>query len=1111
MNEQLELFPQLDTAMDVSPTALSVYKEPTPLWDGYIVGVWQDAFTIGTPQVRFWAHGCSIQEIVNASMDLPPDFEREGRIMIGNWEIPRNLWAKVKPKAYYEDKPLVIRFMMPVKGGGGGKNGKGLFAIVATLGLAVLTAGISAGWLAGSGTWFTAGSVSARILSAAVSIVGAMVIGALTAPPALQSNGGNTDLKPASITGNVLEPDAPIPTVIGTHWIFPPFAAEPWVEVSGKDEILHAIYILAGAHEIEQIKLGDAVLSGDTDVIIEVRRGLPGDGLLTLNDVQSRTFELNLQMSVHQVSSDNMIQLVTTGNESLPTWHAFGMRRKPEELRLQMSLQGLISDEDRSADLVIPFRIRARARGATDWIYFPEFYYLENTQAQTLMEVVIRFRALSGSIATTGSRGFYAARKTAPAQTDTPAIDAWEADAYFSAGVGNDIYNTATAGTTNVRNMLLTEQAAIFYLDPATFSADFYDFEIIRGMTFLADDWNISAYTVNGVVRSFYHHVGGQLAFTRKNLMDTVQLRRSTNIWFQSPLNQNDLTVISLTARNRSVEKMSVRARGYVYDWTGYTTPLSVADESVANNTAIAAIPNTQAFCMSTEIVLPLNPADGYIFYTTGGGKGVACYVDITAGYFVFRAGDNADATTTSQTAVIQIPLDRMPFDGKKHLLAWNVSTNPVRVKFFCDYQLIADETQTGAAAASAIAGTGGGQFLGSSATIPGYGSAMSALAGAGTGTLTIWHTAQELDESAAAWNRLVLSNNPAPNFRKVLSGVLSAKSVSDRAIDDDILLAWRWHCLCNDYTVDMVAEDIAWWDLLTIIASCGYARPTRAEKFGVYMDYDRSDEDPVQMFTPLQSSDFSWSKAFPQLPPGFRITFSDETYENNAQQIIVRDPNQSGRGDAFEPVTYLGFVNEQKTQKRGLFDLAQARHRGTFFDLKVPSNWLRCKRGSLVSVAYDIVSQHMKYALVKSVITSSGDVTGLILDTTVNIAQTVAPWDLPTNVWDFAGNLWSTGLTYGAIIQKTDGTFVTVVLDDDPSLTSTIMFATPIPVESWAGSNWDGGSVDMLAAGCMVTIGPVSRLERRLIISDIAPANDLTANLTMVDEAPQIWKAQVV
>ena len=1110
---QLELELDSGVASEASSTALTVYSEPTPLWDGFIVGVWQDAFTLGTPQIRYWAHGSSIQQMVEVSRDLPPDFEREGVVMVGDWEIPRNLWSVVKPKAYYEDKPLIIRFLVPVKGGGGGSNRrKGLFAIIATLGLAVLTAGISAGWLATPGGWFASGSVSARVLSAAVSLIGAMVIGALTAPPVIKSsNSGATELTPASISGNVLEQNAPIPTVIGTHWIFPPFAAEPRIEVVGRDEILHAVYVLAGAHEIEQIKLGDAVVSNNTDITIEIRKGLPGDSPLALNNIQSRTFELNAQMSVHQVSSDNMIQLVTTGNESLPAWHAFGMRRKPEELRLQMAIQGLISDEDRTADLIIPFRIRAKARGTDTWTYFPEFYYKENTQAQSLMEVVIRFSELTGSIATPGTRGFYAARKTAPAQTVAPPIDAWEADAYFSAGAGDDVYNSATAGTTNVRNMLLTEQVAYFYMDPATFTADYYDFEIKRGMTFPADDWNISAYTIGGTVYSLYDHKGGQIAFTRKNLVDSIQLRRATNLWFLNPLNQNDLTVISLTTRNRSVEKMQVKARGYVYDWTGYITPLTVADATNANNTAVASIPNTQAFCMQTEIVLPLSPADGYIFYTAGGNRGVACYVDVTNGIFVVRCGHNSDAATTNRTAVIEIPLDRMPFDGQKHLLAWNFSTNPVRAKFFCDYQLIADETQTGTPAASEIAGTGAGNFLAGTNTIPGYGSTLPALAGAGTATLKIWHTDQKLDESAASWNRLVLSSNPAPNYRKVLAGVLTAKGVPDTAIDDDILLAWRWHCICEDYTVDMIAEDTGWWDLLTVIASCGYARPTRAEKFGVYMDYDRSDEEPVQMFTPLQSSDFSWSKAFPQLPTGLRITYSDVTTENAPQQIIVRDPNHTGRGDAFESATYLGFVHEDKTHMRGLFDLAQGRLRSTFFDLKVPSNWLRCKRGSLVSVSYDVVSQHMKYALVKSVLVSGSDVTGVVLDSMVNVEQTVAPWDLASNVWDYPTDLWITGLVYGCVIQQTDGSTITVALDDDTGLVDTITFTTLVPIVSWTGSSWDSGSVDLIAAGCMVTIGPIAKMYRRLIVSDIAPANDFTAGLTMVDEAPQIWQARVI
>ena len=44
--------------------------------------------------------------------------------------------------------------------------------------------------------------------------------------------------------------------------------------------------------------------------------------------------------------------------------------------------------------------------------------------------------------------------------------------------------------------------------------------------------------------------------------------------------------------------------------------------------------------------------------------------------------------------------------------------------------------------------------------------------------------------------------------------------------------------------------------------------------------------------------------------------------------------------------------------------------------------------------------------------------------------------------------------------------------------------------------------------AGCLVVAGAIGREYRRLIVSEIRNGKGLTAQLTLVDEAPQIWEA---
>ena len=60
--------------------------------------VYREPFELGSPEQMFFAPGVSVAGIIGRMDCLPPDFGDTGRIFIDQVEVPRALWAAIKPK-----------------------------------------------------------------------------------------------------------------------------------------------------------------------------------------------------------------------------------------------------------------------------------------------------------------------------------------------------------------------------------------------------------------------------------------------------------------------------------------------------------------------------------------------------------------------------------------------------------------------------------------------------------------------------------------------------------------------------------------------------------------------------------------------------------------------------------------------------------------------------------------------------------------------------------------------------------------------------------------------------------------------------------------------------
>lgn len=881
-----------------------------------VFAVWREPFALSKPHVEPWGVGKSILQVVNESGHLPPDFKRFGVVIINGHEIPRDKWRLVKPHKAANDAPVIVTFQMPVKGGKKGGGVKQVFALVASLALVSLTQGILAGKFVTAAGRFAAGSASAKLLAAGVSVVGGLFVNALTSIPAratADTGGEAKSLDPASVSGNLLAPNAPLPVVIGTRKVFPPFLCEPITELIGQDEYVTAYMGLAGPHKLETIRVGSAAASDavSSDLLIETYDGLPDSTKITVPRRYGKTFGISVEMSTHGTKADNASQY----EAPLPVFHALSTAESPDEAWLHMLVAALVKDDISTEKLRIPFRIRMKLRGTSTWRYLPELHYMDCAQSQRRIQIKFRFGdAFTSDLPPApANRGWVEARKQNPAASNSTAFSA---DSYFSAGAGNDYYNSATYATTKIRNLLLVDDTVFVYLDEASWPAGIYDIEIKRGATFRNSQYNPATYAINGVVSDLYYEpIGTQLPVSRQGIADRVTLVRLVNIKNKTPINEANLSLISVKARNRQVDQVSVVASGYVRDY---------------------------------------------------------------------------------------------------------------------------------------VAGQG--------------------------------------------WVNLTTTSNPAPHYRHAMVGDLNLDRMPEALLFDDMLISWRQFCIDNNYTCDLIVEGSNLFDLLRIMASCGFASPYQSEKWGVITDYDRSAEEVTQVFTSRNITDFEIRKAFARLPSGFRPNFKDQDYDYSGKQIVVYRDDVTNPDSRTEQVDYLGLVNRAKIIKRARFDLRSAKYRSTIYSFTTNAAHLVCRRGSLIALHTDAVRKYSAAARIAQIVTNgSGHITGFVLDSFLqfnNISSLYSVTDLYA-VTDF----YSVGLKSKAIIRKSDGTIGRLDLTGSTAETDTITLATAITTGQVA-----------YKVGNMLIVGQTDKEYRRLLVTEIRPGKRDTATITAVDEAPQIW-----
>jgi hypothetical protein len=334
--------------------------------------------------------------------------------------------------------------------------------------------------------------------------------------------------------------------------------------------------------------------------------------------------------------------------------------------------------------------------------------------------------------------------------------------------------------------------------------------------------------------------------------------------------------------------------------------------------------------------------------------------------------------------------------------------------------------------------------------------------------TLNAVFTSKCKSWNGSAWVDDTPTRNPADLFRYLLQHPANPKPLPDARIDLAALQAWHAFCEAEGFTYDKVVDSITDLSaLLSEVAAAGRAAVRlNGNTWSVF--YEQADDPIVQHFTPRNSRNFGASRVYTDVPHAWRVRFinRDNGYQQD-ERVVYDDGYDASNATQFETIEFPGVSDPDTIWKFGRYHIAQARLRPEQYTIETDFENLACERGSRVRLAHDVPLIGATFARVKAVD-----------DQTITLDDEV---------------VMQGGKAYQARFRLSDGD--SLLRDVTLSIGSHMSFTL-----SGAGS--------VPAVGDLVMFGEQNLESIACRVLSIEPGPDLTARLTLVDDAPGVLTA---
>jgi hypothetical protein len=902
-----------------------------------------------------------------------------------------------------------------------------------------------------------------------------------------------------SISGqtNAARPYAVVPRVYGCHKIYPPYAAMPFTETVGADQYLRLLFCVGmGPTEVSQLKIGDTALENFQAVETEIRTGAAGEPPLTLytTDVNEEPLAILLLAGVGQIRTSAAAAVELSVDVAFPEGLVqFGGESGAQKLATTVSID-----------------VEYRLVGATLWTTAPGSPIVTTDARQSFTRNGLRWVVASGQYdvrltRTTADSGDPVLKNTSvwsalrsygaipPVNLDGLALVAMRIRATDQLNGVVDSFNCLAcslhldftsypavveedgplgywrlgevAGATTAFDSSGHDHAGVYRGDPLLGAPGLLAGD--RDTAMVADGIDDGVDTFDGMAT--YDMGGG--SFTVECLIKPATLsgtrgivRKSNGSEFAGgaagwALEQNgSLLMFSRGAATVSASILAGQRYHVIATYSIVTGLLQlwlngnpVASNAAAGTAAYADTFNLEFAADRAAVRRRLPPR--------AEPRDVSTSVDYFTPHYFIAAGY---FTPHYFTFEITIP---------------TVGVGTSVAPFFFAVPPVVDP---GGGAGGGIPpflfavasdGSVGGRFAGTLDDVALYPVALS------DERIGVHYSAVQ---AAGGWV-MRKTSNPASHYREVLQGPSNARPIPDERLDLAEFEAWHRECSAGQRSHNRVIDfPITVYQLLREIAACGRGTPTMNDlKFAVVRDLTQTT--PRQIFTPRNARNFHGRRVIPDALHALKVTFIDP--DSNWQQV-ERIAYRDGYGPVAEPgllaatrfetVDLPGCTDPDMAWRYGRYQLASAQLRPEAYEFETDVENLACRRGDLIQIAYDVTEWGLAWGRVKSVETNAS---GLAVSVTLDEAVPL-----------------STGQVYAMRFRFADlgSVVVPVTTPPGPGLTNTVTFPTPMVPP-------------LPEPGDLALLGIVGRESVPGIVVMIRPGPDLSAVLTVVDDAPAV------
>lgn len=322
-------------------------------------------------------------------------------------------------------------------------------------------------------------------------------------------------------------------------------------------------------------------------------------------------------------------------------------------------------------------------------------------------------------------------------------------------------------------------------------------------------------------------------------------------------------------------------------------------------------------------------------------------------------------------------------------------------------------------------------------------------------------------------WVAPAVSSHPPDEVLEVLQGQGAFEQVPDENIDLDSFWEWSVFCYNNNLTYRKVVDQgINTQELIDEIAACGRANIVNINgKYTAIVDKPRpSVTQHFSLHTIIKDS-FTAQASLGESPQVIYAQFLNPDKDWAQDEIEVYDDGFDKDNKTLVPQTILfpGCTNSTEAHKRARYLMACTRLQFWTYTFRVATSHLACKLGDRVRVTHDAIFAGLGQGRISRLITNeAGDLTGLRIDAPQEI-EAGKTYGIKT----MAGNHELNFQLSNAVGETQEFTFTTPLSDD----------AEYWPVK---GNQVLFGEVNFEAVDCIIT--------------EILPAEDFTAQLTLID-----------